>query len=136
MKQKTKYRILLILFIASLISSFILSVNLLKPSDLICSPGEGCSIVANSPYSKTLGIENEYIGFFFFLAMTFLTISHLRNPTEKKKRYIFIGVFIGALWAVYSIYLMEFVINAFCKYCTVIDISSLLALALDLIFRE
>lgn len=131
-----KYKILLFLFFISLASSLVLTINEIKPSPLICDITEGCFVVSESPYSQIFGIENAYIGFAFFVLMFFMTLSQVKKPKEKKEKIIEIGVFIGGLWAVYSIYLMEFVINAYCKYCTVIDVSSLIAVAVAVYYRK
>jgi len=128
--KKHKYKILLFLFAISFIASVILSINLLKPSPLICGPSEGCSIVANSEYSKTFGMENAYLGFVFFLALILLTTYHIKRPIRKTKLLINFGTLVAGLWAIYSLYLMNFVIEAFCKYCTALDVSSLFAVAL------
>lgn len=132
--EKQKYKILLALFILALMSSTILVINDLKPLPLICDVGEGCFIVAQSSYSTIFGIENEYLGFVFFSLLIILTILQIKNPGKSKKNYIHAGVIIITIWALYSLYLMEFVIKAYCKYCTTIDIISLLSLFIIILF--
>lgn len=135
MKTK-KYKILLVLFLISFISASLLLANLLRHSDLICNETEGCFTVSESPYSETLGIENEYLGFVFFLAMIILTIMQIKKSNDKREKWIKIGIVIGGIWAVYSLYLMEFVIMAYCKYCTVIDISSIIAVGVYFFYKD
>jgi len=132
--EKQKYKILLVLFSLALISFAILVFNDLKPLPLICDVTEGCFVVQNSPYSTTLGIENEYYGFVFFSLLIFLAISQIRNPKENKKNLIHAGVIITTIWAAYSFYLMGFVIKAYCKYCTVVDIAALISLLIIILF--
>ena len=122
-----KYKILLILFIISLISSAILSFG---PTSGICEPGEGCEIVHNSKYNSTFGIQNSHFGVAIFLFMTLFTYSHIKKPMKYKKNIINLGIIFGSITAVYFIYLQQFVIGAYCKYCMVIDVSMLIALAI------
>ena len=131
-----KYKILAFLIFISLASSLILTINELKPSPLICNAAEGCSIVSQSPYSKTFGIENAYIGLIFFLILFNVILSQIRKPNFRKEKIVNFGIYVAGIWAIYSLYLMEFVINAYCKYCTLLDISSLVAVGIVLYFRK
>ncbi len=125
--MKYKYEILLILFIISLISSAILSFN---PTSEICEPGSGCEVIHASKYDFTFGIQNSHYGVIIFIFMIFLTYSQIKKPKKNKRLLIHIGIILGAIIAVYFIYLQQFVIKSYCKYCMVIDISMLIALVI------
>jgi len=130
--MRYKYQILLTLFIISLVSSAILSFASVTE---LCAIGEtqgGCNLVQNSAYASTFGIKNSNYGIIAFAVLSLVTISYLKNPTKLKKQAIYAGAIIGAITAIYFIYLQEFVIDATCKYCMVIDISIILALILIL----
>ena len=127
MKAKTKYSILLTIFLISLASSLILS---LTPISLVCDPGKGCDVVQHSPYSYFLGIKNSHYGVIAFSILSLITFFQLRNPSSKKRLYIDLGILIGSGIAIYFIYLQEFVIKAYCKYCLIIDIGLIFALFL------
>ena len=127
-----KYQILFILFLISLISSATLS---LAPIEKICNLEEGCSIVQHSIYSSTLGIKNSHYGVLVFLFLTIITISQIKNPTKFKILIIKLGIWIGAIIAIYFIYLQKFVLGAFCKYCMTVDLSMLTALAIILFWK-
>jgi uncharacterized membrane protein len=103
------------------------------PLPLICSPNEGCFIVQNSSYARTLGISNEIFGDAIFLLMSTLITWHILKPTKLKEFGIRVGTFFGALVAIYFLYLQAFVIHAFCKYCLVVDIGMLLAITVLLL---
>lgn len=125
MKNKTLLAIFIICFVAALILATV-------PPEQACGlPGEeenGCTIVSKSEYAKTIGINNSYLGLVAFTILILLTISHMRKPKRHKllfKKTIIIPMGIGAL---YFIYLQAFVIQAFCKYCMVIDIGILLSI--------
>jgi len=120
-----RFKILLILFLIALVSSAILSFNNISE---VCEPGEGCTTVEQSEYNYTFGIKNSYYGTAIFLLMSILTFSEIRRPKKIKRFFINLGVVVGAIVALYFIYLQQFIIKAFCKYCLAVDISMLLAL--------
>jgi len=119
MKHKLKYNILLVIFLVALGSSIVLSF---VPLPLICTQLEGCNAVQTSSYSKTLGVENSYFGIAIFFIMSVLTYSHIYKPKKNKEVLINVGVFIGAMIALYFLYLQQFVLHAYCKYCMVVDV--------------
>ena len=124
-----KYKILLVLFLISLASSLVLS---LIPVPVVCDPGVGCDVVKTSSYNYTLGIKNSYYGSAIFLAISLLTYFQIKNSTEKKKKLINLGVIVGSVIAIYFLYLQSFIINAYCKYCLIVDFSMIAALAVTL----
>jgi uncharacterized membrane protein len=119
MKHKLKYNILLVIFLIALGSSIVLSF---VPLPLICTQLEGCNAVQTSSYSKTLGIENSYFGIAIFFIMSITIYLHIHKPNKKKEFMINVAVFLGAMIALYFIYLQQFVLHAYCKYCLVVDI--------------
>lgn len=125
--EKNKfYLILSVLFLISLISSSILAFF---PIDSVCSSTSGCAVVYKSGYSSLLfGIDNSRLGFIAFLVVLVITISHIFYPKKEKDFIIKIAIIFSSIIAIYFIYLQTFVIGAFCKYCMVVDISSILSL--------
>lgn len=119
-----KYRILFWLFLFSLIVSLILS---LTPISEICDPGKGCEVVQHSSYASTLGIKNSHYGSVIFALALLLIISHIRKPEDYKRKIIHAIIIASSLVALYFIYIQEFILNAYCKYCMVVDISMLVA---------
>ncbi len=113
-----KYKVLLTIFIIALLSSIILSF---VPLPLICTPLEGCNTVQASSYAKTFGIENSYFGIAIFAVMSLIIYAHIKKPHKNKEFLINLAVFLGAMVAFYFLYLQNFVLHAFCKYCLVID---------------
>ncbi len=128
-----KYYILIFLFGISFISSLIIS---LTPTSIICDPGKGCDVVQNSHYAYTFGIKNSHYGVAIFTFLIGLTWLQIKNPALIKKRIINLGIITGSLISLWFIYLQAFVLNAWCKYCLVSDISLILALALIIIWRD
>jgi len=120
-----KYKILLILFAIALITSVLLSF---ADSSSICNVNGSCSKVAGSEYSKLVGVNNSYFGIIIFLFLTILTFSEIRKPRKIKRFVINTGVVIGTPVALFFLYLQQFVLKEYCKYCLIIDISILVAL--------
>tara|TARA_Y100000310_G_C20352868_1_gene655229 strand:+ start:154 stop:591 length:438 start_codon:yes stop_codon:yes gene_type:complete len=124
---RNKYIFLVILFIISLISSLIIS---LQPVSDYCDVGEGCDVVQHSIYAKTFGIKSSHFGVLAFSLLLIVTLLQLKKPTKKKKQFIQIGIIISAIIAIKFIYIQAFVLNAYCTYCLIVDIAMILALIL------
>lgn len=119
-----KYKIVFPIILLSLTSSILLTF---VPLSILCTPLEGCNAVQTSSYTKTAGIDSSYFGIIIFALMSLVAFSHIRKPSKKKKLFINMGIFIGTLISLYFLYLQQFVIHAWCKYCLVIDIGMIIA---------
>jgi uncharacterized membrane protein len=87
--KKTKYLIVLVLFLISLTFSIILSFVSLEKA---CGGIEtSCYAVQTSKYETTFGIKNAYLGILAFLIISILTLMHIKSPTKEKKRTILLG---------------------------------------------
>jgi len=124
LKDKTKILIFLAIFIIGLIFSILITTSLTD----ICDPGKGCDIVNHSKYGETLGIKNSTTGTYVFSVLILLSLSELIKKSKIKTKLIKYSIIAGSLIALYFIYLQAFVINAWCKYCLIIDISLILGL--------
>jgi len=120
-----KYKIFLIVFIISLISSIIITSNSTTEA---CTIGGSCDAVNNSMYGSTLGIKNSVYGIFIFSFMIALTLFHIKNPSKHTRRIIHAAIILGSVIALYFLYLQFFVIKAFCNPCLVIDFGLLISL--------
>ena len=124
-----KYKFLFWLFLFAFISSLVLS---LAPVSEICDPGKGCDVVQHSSYASTFGIKNSHYGSIIFGLTLLLILSHIKKPEEYKKKITHTVIILSSLIALYFIYLQQFVLNAYCKYCLVVDISILISLGIIL----
>jgi len=120
-----KYYILIVLFLICLAFSLLLS---LISIDQICEPGNGCDIVQHSGYESLFGRKNSDFGIVAFSLMLIVTFLQIKYPSRRKKQFIYLGTFIGSAIAIYFLYLQQFVIKAYCKYCLVVDICMLISL--------
>jgi len=132
--SKTKYKILLVLFIIAFISSAVLSFI---PLERACGGIQTtCYAVQTSQYEITLGIKNAYSGLVAFLLIGFLAFLQIKNPNKERKDLIKYGVVFASLIALYLLYIQFFVLNAVCKYCMVIDSTTLISLGIVLFWKE
>jgi len=121
-----KYKILLILFVISLAFSILLAVT---PTEKLCGDEtSSCSIVQNSEYKQTLGINNAIIGIITFSILIIITIFHILKPRRKTKTILAITLLFSTIATLHFIYLQLFIIKALCPYCMIIDTSTILAL--------
>jgi len=132
--SKTKYKILLVLFIIAFVASAILSFI---PTEQACGGIQTtCYAVQTSQYEATLGIKNAYSGLVAFLLIGFLAFLQIKNPNKERKDLIKYGVVFASLIALYLLYVQFFVLNAICKYCMVIDSATLISLGIVLFWKE
>jgi uncharacterized membrane protein len=127
--MKYKYHILLAIFLISFTSSLILAN---QPAPLFCGEETSCNIVTNSKYAYTFGIKNSEYGIFIFAFLSLLTFLHIKDPHEIKKATIHTGTIIGAIIATYFLYLQQFVIGAYCKYCLIVDFGLIIGMIIVL----
>lgn len=125
-----------LIFIFSLlgfaVSAFLLYEYSLS-GPMLCPTGAGCDIVRNSPYSNFFGIPIPILGIGFYLMMAALSVVHSHDlPTKLIKKLQFLLVLAGVGFGVYLTYLEAFVIGAFCFWCVVSFIISLVILLLIL----
>jgi uncharacterized membrane protein len=90
-------------------------------------PIDGCNTVASSPYSRIFGIPLGYLGLVFYLGMSALAASLASDPFARALRWIvllYAGV--GMLGSVYFFYVQRTYIHAFCVYCLLSGLLTLL----------
>ena len=131
--MKPLYHILFSIFLISLIIS---SVITFTPTPAICDPNEGCDAVLTSSYAETLGVKNSAIGMIAFGILTIITLLQIRNKSHKKRNFIFLGIVIGSLIALYFIFIQAFILKVWCKYCMVVDIGMIISLGLIAISKK
>ncbi|MCX6749273.1 MAG: vitamin K epoxide reductase family protein [Candidatus Pacearchaeota archaeon] len=124
--MKYTYPLLLALFLLALIASAILSF---VPTPEVCNLEAGCYTVQTSSYNSILGIKNSYLGMLVFLAGIILIYSQIKNPSLMKRKLILAMTIAGAGIAILFLAIQMFILHAFCKYCLVVDLSMIAALA-------
>ncbi|MGV8087351.1 MAG: vitamin K epoxide reductase family protein [Candidatus Woesearchaeota archaeon] len=147
-KYKNIYYAALIIGIIGLIFSIIIHLeqkNYNLDSGGICSVitgSNGCEIVQTSVYGSIFGISNALygiIGFSIITVMSLLLIFKTKIKTISKGiliEYIeyltIISGIISGIVAIIFIYLQAFVLHAYCIFCLVVDITSIIFLVISL----
>ncbi len=103
-----------------------------------CPVGGGCDIVRSSPYSQFLGISIPILGVAFYVGMAILSVIHTHQlPTKLIRKLQLLGATSGVGFGAYLTYLEAFVIGAFCFWCILSFIISLvLLLSIILAFKR
>jgi uncharacterized membrane protein len=112
-----KAKILILIFsLIGLLFSLYLYLN--RPDSSFCTFG-GCNSVLTSKFSKTLGVDNSLLGIFYFLLVGILTYL-------SKEKFLKIVSIPGALFALYLIFVMLFILKELCYYCLIVDLSAII----------
>lgn len=119
-----------------LVSAFLLYEYSLN-GPVVCPIGTGCDTVRTSPYSQFLGISIPVLGIAFYLAMAILAVVHTHElPTKLIRKLQLLGAVSGVGFGAYLTYLEAFVIRAYCFWCVLSFIISLMILASIILGRK
>jgi uncharacterized membrane protein len=92
-------------------------------------PIDGCNTVANSPYARVLGVPLGYLGVVFYLVMFALAARLLFKPYSSSLRWAaLLYAVLGVSGSVYFMYVQFAFIHAFCVYCAISAVLTLLLL--------
>ena len=119
-----RYKILFALISLCIIASAMLAF---EEQPVFCTTTAGCDVVTSSIYATTFGIKNSFIGLIIFIILAAIIHSHHRHPTHEKKYIIKGMISIGALIALYFLYLQHYVLHAYCTYCLIVDTTLIIA---------
>lgn len=112
------------------VATYLLLYKLGFVGSLICGVGGGCETVQASPYAEFLGLPVAgwgLLGYLVILAVALLGT----QPRFTDARWVSLGLLalttIAVLFSAYLSVLEEFVIRAWCRWCIVSAILSVLA---------
>lgn len=101
-------------------------------------PIDGCNIVANSPYARIFGVPLGYLGVVYYLGMFVLAALLVFAPFSRGLRLAaLLYAAMGVLSSMYFMYIQFAFIHAFCIYCLISAVLTVLLLIAALrYFRE
>lgn len=110
-----------IVFFLIMLEVFFTAFLVFAPSSnsTICIFGSSCGDVQSSPYAYILGIKLSQIGlvsFIFLLGLFFLASKNI-----KYEFWFLLASFLGALFALYFLFIQFFILNQICSNCLIID---------------
>lgn len=131
---KQSNRIIFVLSLLGLLVASYLFYEYNIDGPILCPTGQGCDIVRASSYSRFLGISIPILGIVFYLTMAILSVIHTHDLPRRvvRKIQVFVAVS-GVAFGIYLTYLEAFVIGAFCFWCVlsfIISVIILLAIVL------
>ena len=112
-----------------LVDSIYLTVEHLSGRSVRCTIVKGCSEVLSSPYASVRGVPLALIGAIaYFMFFSLATLAAFGYKSAARLLPIVVGaMFLTTLWLVY---LQAFVIKAFCQFCL---LSALVTLVLTVL---
>jgi uncharacterized membrane protein len=96
------------------------------------APRNQCQTVQTSQYSKTLGISNPYYGMIGFGVLAILAVLLIIRENEYVKNVAIAGTMVAGIAALRFLYLQAFVLSAYCVFCMVVDIASLVLMGIGI----
>lgn len=126
-----KYHVLTLLLLVCFASSLILTITPVPP---ICEAG--CDVVQTSQYASTLGVKNSLVGTIVFAFLALTSFRNIKRPTWTKRIILKISIIIGSAISLYFLYIQIFILQAYCKYCLIVDFSILAALLTILFYKK
>lgn len=136
-KKSIVYRYLLIVF--SLLGLGAMTYVAVGPTNTCNIYGSilNCDKVLTSPYATYLGIHLYVYGLVFFSLSFALSVLYSLKLKAKKEKHLILSLFslniLGAVAAIYLIYLELFQIGAICIFCTTAHISIFALLIVSLL---
>ncbi len=117
--------IIVIAFVGFVDASY-LTVKKYFGSPLTCYFFSGCDEVSSSPYSYIYGIPLSLFGTFFYLGVILSSVWYLQIRGALQAKLLFFLTTVGFIFSIYTFSLQAFVIKAFCFYCVVSFVCSVL----------
>ncbi|MGI9066607.1 MAG: vitamin K epoxide reductase family protein [Pyrinomonadaceae bacterium] len=118
-----------------LVDSIYLTVEHLSGRSVRCTIVKGCSEVLSSPYASVRGVPLALIGAIaYFIVFSLATLAAFGYKSAARLLPIVVGVmFLTTLWLVY---LQAFVIKAFCQFCLLSALVTLILTVLIFLARR
>lgn len=118
---------LFLIAIAGLLVSGYLFVTYVTGAPIICSTDHGCDVIRNSQYAQFFGIPTPAYGLIFYSLLAIGAL--LWTPAYARLMRLPLALLTGSGIAVsaYLFYLSKFIIEAWCSWCLVSAILTVIA---------
>jgi len=122
----------IIIAIVGFIDSTYLAVSHYKGTTTTCSLTQKCDMVLTSEWSEIAGIPVALGGVAYYLFMLAGAVYYVSKKNDKLFRLFATFSVMGLLTSAWLVYLMKYVIEAYCQYCLLSAISSTLLFILGM----
>jgi uncharacterized membrane protein len=116
MKIQTIDKVLIVLSFLGAALAFFIFLNDRYNVSNFC-PTNGCTIVAQSPYSQFFGIPVSIWGVLYYAGVSFLLLFNLKKPLNYFGYMLGTVITFGVAFTIYLRYLEFFKIGAVCAWC-------------------
>jgi len=126
-------------FVATLVGfvdATYLTVNYLNGHDLTCTIINGCNQVLASSYSSIGPIPLSLLGVLYYLVMFLGLVFILDRKKYKLLKILSYFSIIGFLVSIWLLYVQWQIVAAFCQYCLLSALSSIILFILGLIILK
>lgn len=113
-------------------AAFLLAKRL-SGAPIPCFITTGCDEVSKSPYSVMFGVPLSAWGVIFYLGTGFLALLYMDTKKALVGALIPLATLFGFLSSCYFIYVQKFLIGAFCIYCLLSALVSVILFVLGII---
>ena len=116
------------LALLGLIDASYLTFKHFEGGEVACGiiPGVDCDVVLGSMYSEIFGIPLSLLGALYYLTVLVLGIAYLKRRKNVLLQLLFGVTAIGFLTSLYLIYIQAFVLNAYCPFCMISALTSII----------
>ena len=135
MTRTTLLNLLILLAALGLLDSLYLASHAVSNTALFCDIGaglDGCNIVAQSPYSRFLGIPLAFYGVLFYALLLLGTFAAIWKHHRYLHRALLAIAGVGAVFSVVFLYVQLVLIQALCVYCIFSAVVAFASLGADL----
>lgn len=136
MKRATFAATLMLVFAAlGIADAFYDSYAIYEGQLLWCPPPiDGCNTVAGSPYARVFGVPLGYLGVVFYLVMFAVAALLAFDPLSRGLRWgALVYAALGVSGSIYFMVIQFAFIHAFCIYCAISAVLTLLLLVAALV---
>lgn len=120
--------VMLVLALIGIAVAFYDSYAIYNGQPLWCPPPiDGCNIVADSPYARVAGLPLGYFGLVYYAYMFGLAALLAFDPYSRGLRWgALLYAATGLSFSIYFMYVQATYIGAFCVYCLISAVATLL----------
>lgn len=122
---------LVVLSLIGLADALYLVVATYTDTPIICGVIEGCNDVAKSPFTRIFGVPLSVYGTGYYLVALMLSFAIVQWGRARARQLMLLWAVAGVLFSIYTFYLQAFVIDAWCIYCIISEIVTVLLLLLS-----
>src|SRR3989339_12997 len=111
--------LMMVLSFGGFIDATYLTISYFKGASLVCNFSTGCNQVTSSAYSTVFGLPVALLGLGFYVTVLVLTVAYFDWRKDWLPKII-LGISTLAFgFSLWFVWVMIFVIKAFCQYCLV-----------------